>query len=142
MMKTDKEYELAKAQLAKFEAAYEAQVKELMEKKGLTKKAAQDSLSSSMTYGLQCLEELRLYEKLRKGELPPLEHFSGMGQYLVAARIAKGMMQRELAERLGVKESAVSRDERHEYHGVSMEKAERILKILGCRLDVKELATA
>jgi len=52
----------------------------------------------------------------------------------VALRIALGLTQRELAERLGVHESQVSRDERNEYHAVTVERASRILDALGVDL--------
>ena len=134
MMKTDREYEAAKAQLSKLQELYNTQVAELMSKKNFTEEQAKDALSSSMTYALQCKEELDLYEKLKKGILPPAEHFSSKGRYFIAARIAKGMTQRDLAEQLGVKETAVSRDERFEYQGLSMDKAERLSKVLGLKL--------
>ena len=53
-----------------------------------------------------------------------------VGQLLVAARIAQGISQRELAERLSVHESQISRDERNEYHGVTVERAHRVLEAL------------
>jgi ribosome-binding protein aMBF1 (putative translation factor) len=133
MMKTDKECELAKVQLSKLTELYESQLKDL-KSKGLTGAQAKDSLSSSWTYAMQCKEEIELYEKLRKGELPPMQHFSTKGKYFVAARIAKGMTQRELAEKLGVKESAISRDERNEYHGMSVEKMERLADALNIKI--------
>ena len=37
----------------------------------------------------------------------------------------------QLAERLGVHETQVSRDERNEYHGVTLERANRNLEALG-----------
>jgi transcriptional regulator with XRE-family HTH domain len=40
------------------------------------------------------------------------------------------MTQKELAERLGVSESAISRDECNDYHGISVERAQRILDAL------------
>jgi transcriptional regulator with XRE-family HTH domain len=43
-----------------------------------------------------------------------------------ALRLAHGLTQRELAERLGVSESLVSPDERNEYHGLTVERAQRI----------------
>ena len=55
----------------------------------------------------------------------------GIGRLLIAVRIAQGMTQRELAERLAVHESQVSRDERNEYHGITVERASRILEALG-----------
>jgi transcriptional regulator with XRE-family HTH domain len=66
--------------------------------------------------------------------MAPLDHFSTKGKYFVAARIARGMTQRQLAEKLEVKESAVSRDERNEYHGMSVEKMERLANVLNLRV--------
>lgn len=132
-MKTEKEYELAKKQLEKLTELYETQLKDL-KKKGLSDKEAKSSLSSSWTYAMQCKEEVELYEKLKNGELPPMEHFSSKGKYFVAARIAKGMTQRELAEKLGVKESAVSRDERNEYHGMSVQKMDKLADALNLKI--------
>jgi transcriptional regulator with XRE-family HTH domain len=53
---------------------------------------------------------------------------------LIAVRIAQGVTQRELAKRLGVHESQVSRDERNEYFGITLERAARVLDALGARL--------
>jgi len=39
--------------------------------------------------------------------------------------------QRELAKRLEVSESQVSRDERNEYHGITVDRAQRVLDALG-----------
>ena len=44
------------------------------------------------------------------------------------------MTQRELARRLGVDEAMVSRDERNEYHGITVDRAKRMLDALGVRL--------
>lgn len=41
------------------------------------------------------------------------------------------MSQRELAKRLGVSEAQVSRDERHEYRGVTVDRAQRMLDAMG-----------
>jgi transcriptional regulator with XRE-family HTH domain len=50
---------------------------------------------------------------------------------LIGVRIALGLSQRELAEKLGVHESQVSRDERNEYYGIAVERVSRILEALG-----------
>jgi len=42
-----------------------------------------------------------------------------------------------LAERLGVHESQVSRDERNEYNGVTVERADRILEALGVEMTTR-----
>jgi transcriptional regulator with XRE-family HTH domain len=79
----------------------------------------------------QLKEEVASYERLQRGEFDELHNFEGLGRLLVALRIAQGLTQRELAERLGVHESQVSRDERNEYHGVTVDRANRILDALG-----------
>lgn len=57
----------------------------------------------------------------------PVSH---IGRLLIGMRIARGMTQRQLADRLGVSESVVSRDERNEYHGITLERAQRVLDAL------------
>src|SRR5438094_253597 len=44
----------------------------------------------------------------------------------MALWIARGLTQRELAERLGISGSLVSRDEPNEYHGITIEHAQPI----------------
>lgn len=47
------------------------------------------------------------------------------------------MSQKELADRLGVSEAQVSRDERNEYHGITVERVRRILDALGVTTDLR-----
>ena len=79
----------------------------------------------------QLKEEVGSYERLKRGEFDEIHNFSGVGRLLIALRIAQGISQRELAERLAVHETQVSRDERNEYHGITVERANRILEALG-----------
>lgn len=58
----------------------------------------------------------------------------GLGHLLISLRIAQGMTQRDLAEKLGVHESQISRDERNEYFGIKVERAMKILDALNARL--------
>jgi transcriptional regulator with XRE-family HTH domain len=44
------------------------------------------------------------------------------------------LLQRELAERLGVHESQISRDERNEYHAVTVDRTGRVLDAFGVNL--------
>jgi DNA-binding transcriptional regulator YiaG len=85
------------------------------------------------TFHKQLEEDIQIYEALKKGDKKVLSRL-GFGQQLVALRIANGLTQRELAERLGVHESQVSRDERNEYHGITVERADKVLAALGLRL--------
>jgi len=53
---------------------------------------------------------------------------------LISIRIAQSISQRELAKRLDVHESQISRDERNEYFGISLERAAKVLDALGVTL--------
>ena len=85
-------------------------------------------------FHLQLVEEVRSYERLKRGQFGEFENFAGLGQVLIGLRIARGMTQRELAERLGVSETSVSRDERNEYHGITVDRANRVLDAMEVRL--------
>lgn len=76
------------------------------------------------SFHLQLQEEVESYERLKRGEFDNLENLGGLGHLLISVRIAQGISQRELAKRLGVHESQVSRDERNEYFGITLKRAE------------------
>lgn len=128
------------------ESEYRRAVEKLETEKDLLAKQRSQLAASGMQAGeidrlmdplesfrAQLAEEVEAYERLRRGELGQLSDVEHIGQLLVSARIARGMTQRELAERLGVHESQVSRDERNEYHGVSLQRAGKVLEVLGVR---------
>src|SRR5437868_2593159 len=89
------------------------------------------------SFHLQLKEEVESYQRLKRGEFDDLENFRGFGHLLISLRIAQGVSQRELAKRLNVHESQVSRDERNEYFGITLERAVKILDALNVRLHTK-----
>ena len=89
------------------------------------------------SFYLQFKEEVESYERLKRGEFEELDNLRGLGHLLIALRIAQGVSQRELAKRLAVHESQVSRDERNEYFGITLERVIRILEALNVRLRTK-----
>ena len=99
--------------------------------RGLDRAAVKRALEPGQAFHAQLRAEVETYERLKRGEFDELRNLQGIGHLLIGARIASGLSQRELAERLSVHESQVSRDERNEYNGITVERAERILDILG-----------
>jgi ribosome-binding protein aMBF1 (putative translation factor) len=89
------------------------------------------------SFHLQLKEEVESYERLKRGEFEELENLRGLGNVLIAVRIAQGLSQRDLAKRLNVHESQVSRDERNEYYGITLERAIKILDALNVRTHTK-----
>ena len=89
------------------------------------------------SFHLQFSEEVQSYERLKRREFDELENFRGLGHLLISLRISQGLSQRELAKRIGVHESQVSRDERNEYFGITLERAVKVLDALNVRLRTK-----
>jgi transcriptional regulator with XRE-family HTH domain len=66
-----------------------------------------------------------------------LGNFSGFEHLLITLRIVTGISQRELAHRLGVHESQVSKDERSRYAGITLKRAAKILEALNVSLQTR-----
>ena len=81
--------------------------------------------------------ELAEYEALRAGAVGTVT-VAGLGDLptaLVKARIAAGLTQRQLAERLGVAEQAVQRDEAGGYARATLARLQHVAEALGLELE-------
>lgn len=133
MIRTEAEYREAQRRTAEGTRAL-AKEKERLEKTGLDAEGVERVLMPQRSFLMQIEDEVGFYERLRAGQIDEIENLHGLGMMLIALRIARGLTQRQLAEKLGVHESQVSRDERNEYHGVTVERAARILDVLDVRM--------
>ncbi|MFI5380351.1 MAG: helix-turn-helix domain-containing protein [Tepidisphaerales bacterium] len=130
MIRTDAEYRGSLKQLEDGEAMLRVE-EAMLRKKGLTAKQVQEALQPTRFFQDQIRSEVVTYERLKRQEFDELHNLQGLGELLIALRIASGLSQCELAERMGVHESQVSRDERNEYSGVTVDRANRIIEVLG-----------
>jgi DNA-directed RNA polymerase specialized sigma subunit len=133
MIRNETEYQEAVRRLKEEKQRF-TEHKARLSEMGLCAEEVTRALEPLLSFHLQLEEEIESYERLKRGEMGELRNLHGLGRMLVALRIALGMTQRELAARLGVHESQVSRDERNEYHGVTLERASRILDALRVNL--------
>ena len=129
MIRNEHEYREAVRRIDN-EARRLKQQKEKLAEMGLGREEVKRAMDPLLSFHQQLKEEVESYERLRRGEFDELRNFEGVGQLLVALRISQGISQRELAERLGVHETQVSRDERNEYRGATVERAQRVLDAL------------
>lgn len=90
-----------------------------------------------LSFQAQLEEEVARYENGRRRNFAPLTDLTHSGRLPIALRSAIGLSRRELAQRLGVGESQVSRDERNEYRGITVERAQPILDALGERVQAR-----
>lgn len=133
MIRNESEYQEALGRLAEERARLEEHSARLSDM-GLNEAELKRALDPLRSFHLQLEEEVQSYERLKRGDLGELFNLHGFGRMLVALRIARGMTQSELASRLGVHASQVSRDERNEYHGITIERASRVLDAMGVQL--------
>ncbi len=129
MIRSEKEYAEAVERIGQEKQRLGQQEAELKDM-GLGPDEIKRALDPMRSFHQQLEEEVVGYERLKRGQFEEISNLGGIGQLLVSLRIARGLTQREFAERLGVHETQVSRDERNEYHGVTLGRAARILNAL------------
>ena len=132
MIKNEKQYRITNAQARRFEDAV-AELAKQGRPANITPRLwqAQHDAASSQ------LQELRLqveaYERLHlgKGRELVLEAVEDLPKTLIRARIASGMTQEGLAQRLGVKTQQVQRYEATEYESASFARIRKVVQALG-----------
>ena len=130
MIKNERQYRIARAQADRFERSLE---KLRQDNKGdadlhpLIAKAREDAIRSQLS---DLRSDIREYEALKAGdfELDQLELVSNIPTILIKARIARGMSQRDLAERIGLKEQQIQRYEATDYASVSLSRIREIVE--------------
>jgi hypothetical protein len=144
MIKTDAAYRNAVDRLKKDQEYLTAQHLQL-EQQGLTGQEIVRVLEPQISFHEQLKDEVAWYESARRGDPQAADSLKEIGRLLIALRIASGVSQRELAERLHVHESQVSRDERNEYFGISVDRAQELVDALRANISVtarvKEVTT-
>src|ERR1700688_942031 len=133
MIRNETEYKEAVARLGE-EQNRLRQHRQRLKETGLSDEEIKRVIDPLESFHLQLKEEVEAYERLKRGEFEELENLRGLGHLLITSRIAQGITQRDLARRLGVHETQVSRDERNEYFGITLERAAKILDALNVRL--------
>lgn len=137
MIRTESEYQRTLKRLQEGKNQLEIQRKQLVQA-GLEGEALKRALHPLLSFRGQLEEEVLAYENMRRGDLGTLGSLESVGRWLIGARIARGWSQKELAQRLGVSEAQVSRDERNEYHGVTVDRAQRTLEVMGVSFQMEE----
>ena len=132
MITNERQYRITRAQAAKFSQALRAIREGRGESKGthpLIAKAQEEALSSQLA-DLQM--ELREYESLKSGEfrLERLAVVEELPMTLIKARISQGLTQKDLAERVGLKEQQIQRYETTDYASASLSRIREVANAL------------
>lgn len=130
MIRTEAEYQRALKRI-ETDKAYLSELRKSLAVEGLSKEEINRAMQPALSFHAQLKEEVETFEHMKRGVLDTLHSLTSIGRWLIGVRIAKGWSQKQLAERLGVSEAQVSRDESNEYHNVTVERAQRILEVMG-----------
>ncbi len=135
MIKNQRQYQITKTQIGKLELALARpdQSKRAGTIHPLLRKAQTDALRSQLA---DLRSEIKHYEGLRSGKQTKLTVASldDLSSALIRGRIARGLTQRELAQRLGLKEQQIQRYEATNYTTASLARVCEVAKSLGLKL--------
>jgi len=136
MIRSDAEYQKAIERVNQ-EKKIVKKTKSNLKKEGLNPKEIERALNPLLSFMAQLEEEIETYEKIKRGDFETLENFEGLGRSLIALRINKNISQKELADKLEIAESQISRYEKNEYRGISIERVNEILHALNAKAVTK-----
>ncbi|HEY3295643.1 MAG TPA: XRE family transcriptional regulator [bacterium] len=143
MIKNDRQYRITKSELAKFEDALKANAQAQTEgpKPSWLTSLENESFRDQIE---ELREEVAEYEALKAASPGVIEvhSFDELPQALIKARIASGLSQQELADRLGIKEQQVQRYEATDYAGANLERIQQVVDALGIKIEKKLLLPA
>jgi len=131
MIKNAREYQITKAQVARFERALGAAVATASD--AALAQLERDAVRSQLADLRADLEE---YDALESGRLKILEvdDLEHLPQALIRARIAARLSQRELAQRLNMKEQQIQRYEATDYASASLARILEVARAIGVNL--------
>ncbi len=139
MIKNERQYKVTRAQAAKFSDALNS-LRQRTDEEGihpLIAKAQEDALSSQLS---DLENELREYESLKSGDfqVDSLGVVADLSSILIKARIAQGLSQRDLAERIGVKEQQIQRYEATDYASANLARIKEVAAVFSVKTDSPE----
>ena len=122
MIRNERQYRFTKTQVRRFEETLtelKSRDSENTDVHPLIAKAQVDAASSQLA---DLREQLREYESLKSGkfDFSELMVVTNLPAMLIKARIARGMTQRDLAERIGLKEQQIQRYEATDFASASL----------------------
>lgn len=148
MITNERQLQISKAQATRFReslGALESGGIDNSDLHPLMKQAQIDSVRGQLE---TLLAEIKEYEELRSGKVATIEldSLADLPDGLIRARIAAGLTQKELAERLGLREQQIQRYESSRYDGVTFSRVVDVADALGLkirkRLEVLKTASA
>lgn len=137
MIKNERQYKITRSQAEKFKESISNLKRTTKTLSGVDprfQKLEQDALESQL---LDLQREIQEYEDLKNGQIPIMELLSigDLPTTLIKARIALGLSQKDLADRIGLPEQQIQRYESTDYESASMSRLKQIIDALHLEID-------
>ncbi len=129
MIRNESEYRMAVQRLMAEELRMETQLQSLaaMDLPPQVVERVRESLRVAHD---ERVDEIDCYAQSKNCQRAEVDDLNALGRALIGMRIAQGVSQRELAQRVEVSEQTISRSEINEYRGISLERAARLFDAL------------
>ena len=138
MIKNERQYRITKNQAERFLQTLDSLRRRSKESTDgthpLIAKAQEDALRSQLA---DLEEQLSEYESLKAGnfQLDELNLIAELPAVIIKARIAQGLSQKDLADRLSLKEQQIQRYEATDYATASLARIKEVVGALGVKTD-------
>ena len=133
MIKNKRQYEYSKKKLHELEE----DLKAIRKKYYMDKNKVALLSQGYIEHIVQFKDEIKGYEDMIKAPFPevlPIHNLNEINRSIVRLRIARKITQEELAQRVGCKQSDISRLERDDYRGHTIAKLDKIIAGLGAKI--------
>ncbi len=138
MITNERQFRITKAQFDKLNAAAADFDLEAATRRIGARILAEAELEALRSQASDLSDQLREYQALKSGAITILKagNLSELPTILIRARIAKGLSQRDLAQRLGLKEQQIQRYEAEGYSSASLRRLAEIAEALNLNVKV------
>lgn len=135
MITNERQYAITRAELRRFEEATDAQ-RHQAPAEGVDPRIGEAMVGALASQAETLREEIQKYEELRDGRVTQRELGSlrDLPAALIEARIVAGLTQKQLGDRLDLKEQQIQRWEANSYSGVGVERLQQVADALGMQV--------
>ncbi len=136
MTTNERQFRITKSQLDKLHAALTGFDLDAATRCIGSRVLADAELAALKSQASDLSNEIRDYEALKSGTISVLKarNLSELPTILIRARIAKGLSQQALAEKLGLKEQQIQRYESEEYSSASLRRLAEVAEALNLNI--------
>jgi HTH-type transcriptional regulator / antitoxin HipB len=130
MIQNERQYKITQSRVREFEQAL-SRLETLNPTQHPRKILSEKNALLNTIQALQ--QEIADYDKLKQGQISSfrLQNLNEIPTTLIKARIALGITQRELGERIGVQEQQIQRYEANQYQSISFDRLGQVFTALG-----------